>query len=193
MPTERTRSGRLPGAQDAIALLVADHRAVARLFADLQQLKANAGKSKKKALVEQVCQALTMHTRLEEEIFYPAVREAIDDDDLMDEALVEHAGAKQLIAQLQAANPGDELYDARVTVLSEQIEHHVTEEEGNLFPQARGAGVDLDALGDALRSRRVELDNGPGSLSATTQRQPPAKRSGAAKGKRGAAKSKARR
>jgi hemerythrin superfamily protein len=153
-------------AEDAIALLVADHRSVARLFASYKELK-DANPQKKKALTQQICRALTVHTLIEEEIFYPAVRKAIDDDDLMDEALVEHAGAKELIAQLQAASPGDDLYDAKVTVLSEQIEHHVTEEEGNLFPQARGAGVDLEALGEALRARRSELGDEPGAASAS--------------------------
>ena len=166
MPTDTSRASSPSNEEDAITLLVADHRVVARLFASFKELKDAASPQKKKALVERICQALTVHALIEEEIFYPAVRKAIDDDDLMDEALVEHAGAKELIAQLRAANPGEELYDAKVTVLSEQIEHHVMEEEGNLFPQARGAGVDLVALGDALRSRRTELGDDPGAASA---------------------------
>src|ERR1700742_68341 len=143
-------------AEDAIALLVADHRSVARLFASYKELK-DANPQKKKALVQQVCRALTVHTLIEEEIFYPAVRKAIDDGDLMDEALVEHAGAKELIAQLQGASPDDELYDAKVTVLGEQIQHHVKEEEGEMFPKARKAKVDGEALGAQMTERKVEL------------------------------------
>lgn len=101
---------------------------------------------------------------IEEEIFYPAVRKAIEDEDLMDEALVEQDGAKDLIAQLQAAEPDDDLYDAKVTVLGEQIDHHVLEEEGNMFPQARGAGVDTEALGSEMLARKSELLADPGLM-----------------------------
>ena len=89
-------------------------------------------------MVRKICNELTVHAQIEEEIFYPAVRKAIDDGDLMDEALVEHAGAKELISQLEAMDPEDELYDAKVTVLGEQIDHHVKEEEGEMFPRRGG-------------------------------------------------------
>jgi hemerythrin superfamily protein len=107
--------------------------------------------------VAQICQELTVHTAIEEELFYPAVRKAIGDADLLDEVLVEHAGAKGLIAQLQAAHPDDALYDAKVTVLGEQIDHHVEEEEGRMFPQAKASGIDTWALGAALLKRKAEL------------------------------------
>jgi hemerythrin superfamily protein len=143
--------------QDAIALLMADHRRVAKLFAEFDALKADGSEEAKSALVAQICLELTIHTTLEEELFYPAVRKEIEDDDLMDEALVEHAGAKQLIAQLRAADPGDDLYDAKVTVLGEQIDHHVQEEEGSMFPQAKGSGIDTIALGASLLKRKAVL------------------------------------
>jgi hemerythrin superfamily protein len=143
--------------QDAIELLMADHHRVAKLFAEFATLKDHGSDEEKSALVAQICQELTVHTAIEEELFYPAVRKAIDDDDLMDEALVEHAGAKQLIAQLRTAHPDDDLYDAKVAVLGEQIDHHVEEEEGSLFAQAKGAGVDTLSLGVALLKRKAEL------------------------------------
>jgi hemerythrin superfamily protein len=143
--------------QDAIELLMADHRRVARLFAEFHALKEEGSNEAKSSLVARICQELTVHTAIEEEIFYPAVRREIEDDALMDEALVEHAGAKQLIAQLLAADPDDDLYDAQVTVLGEQIDHHVEEEEGSMFPQAKGSGVDTLLLGAELLKRKAEL------------------------------------
>jgi len=157
MATHHKASSEALPLEDAISLLVADHVRVAKLFAEFAALKEHGGDDAKSALAAQIIDELTVHTALEEELFYPAVREAIDDDDLMDEALVEHAGAKQLIAQLQAADPDDELYDAKVTVLGEQIEHHVAEEEGNMFAQARGADVDMDTLGTLMLARKAEL------------------------------------
>jgi hemerythrin superfamily protein len=144
--------------QDAIEMLIADHKHVKGLFIAIDKLTDDRGAYDKKAdLVKQVCDALTVHTQIEEEIFYPAVRKAIDDGALMDEALVEHAGAKQLIAQLEAMEPGDDLYDARVTVLREQIEHHVKEEEGEMFPDAKKAKVDTLALGTLMAKRKSTL------------------------------------
>jgi hemerythrin superfamily protein len=143
--------------QDAVELLMADHHRVAKLFAEFNALKEEGSDEAKSALVAQICQELTVHTTIEEEIFYPAVRKAIEDDDLVDEAFVEHAGAKALIAQLQAALPDDDLYDAKVTVLGEQIDHHVDEEEGSMFPQARASGIDTQSLGAALLKRKAEL------------------------------------
>jgi hemerythrin superfamily protein len=154
--------------QDAIELLMADHQRVARLFAEFDALKEGGTDEAKAALVAQICQELTVHTAIEEEIFYPAVRKAIEDDDLMDEALVEHAGAKELIAQLQAADPNDDLYDAKVTVLGEQIDHHVAEEEGSMFPQAKGSGIDTMSLGAALLERKAELLANPSTPPSMT-------------------------
>ena len=107
---------------------------------------------------------MTVHATIEEEIFYPAVREAIDDEDLMDEADVEHASAKELIAQLEAANPGDDQYDAKVTVLGEMIDHHVKEEEGEMFSKARKADIDSASLGEELAIRKAELKEELGIL-----------------------------
>lgn len=151
--------------QDAIDLLDAEHRAVKALFDDYRQLSDHkAGGAKRKALAETMCMLLTIHMRLEEEIFYPPVREAIRDDDLLDEAEVEHAGAKELIGQILSMQPGDELYDAKVTVLGEYIAHHVKEERQQLFPKARKCGIDLAALGERLHLRRQELQAVPEAL-----------------------------
>ncbi len=162
----KTSMEQTPG-QDAVELLMADHHRVARLFAEFDALKEDGSDEAKSALVAQICQELTVHTAIEEEIFYPAVRKGIDDDDLMDEAFVEHAGAKELIAQLQAAHPDDELYEAKVTVLGEQIDHHVEEEEGSMFPQAKASGIDTVSLGLALLKRKTELLANPSTQPVT--------------------------
>jgi hemerythrin superfamily protein len=151
------KSTRSPQAQDAIAMLTADHKTVKTLFSKFDKLKEEGSDEDKSAIVEQICNELKIHAEIEEEIFYPAVREAIDDSDLMDEAIVEHAGAKELIAQLEEASPEDDLYDAKVTVLGEQINHHVKEEEGDMFPKARKAKVDTEALGERMLKRRLAL------------------------------------
>jgi hemerythrin superfamily protein len=156
MPTSPSKSAHTQE-QDAIALLMADHKKVKKLFADFDKLKDEGSDEEKSALVEQICNELKVHTTIEEEIFYPAVRKAIEDSDLMDEALVEHAGAKELIAELEDASPEDDLYSAKVTVLGEQIEHHVKEEEGEMFPKAKKAKVDVAALGAAMMKRKAAL------------------------------------
>jgi hemerythrin superfamily protein len=147
--------------EDAIALLTDDHKAVKKLFKSFEKLneektsrETNKGKAE---LVGQICLELAVHAQIEEEIFYPAVRKAIDDSELMDEADVEHATAKELIAQLGTMKPGDDHYDAKVIVLSEYINHHVKEEEGEMFPQLRKTKLDLDALGKKLAKRKQEL------------------------------------
>src|SRR5580692_6654070 len=155
MHTETKQSTGRIQVQDAIAMLTADHKKVKKLFADFDKLKDAGSDEDKASIVDQICNELKIHTELEEEIFYPAVRKAIDDGDLMDEALVEHAGAKDLIAQLQEASPDDDLYDAKVTVLGEQIDHHVKEEEGSMFPKARKAKVDTGALGATMFKRKM--------------------------------------
>jgi len=156
MPTEHKRSA-VAKTQDAIAMLTADHKKVKTLFANFDKLKEDGSKEDKSAIVEQICNELKVHTEIEEEIFYPAVRKAIDDADLMDEALVEHAGAKELISQLEDADPEDDLYDAKVTVLGEQINHHVKEEEGDMFPKAKKSKVDTEALGATMLKRKMQL------------------------------------
>ena len=139
---------------DAIKLLKDDHKQVKTWFKDYEDLEDEA---QKQALADKICLALTVHTQIEEEIFYPAAREGIDDDDLLDEAEVEHASAKQLIAEIKALKAGDRLFDAKVTVLGEYIDHHVEEEESELFPESRHSDLDLKALGLQLAERKQEL------------------------------------
>jgi len=141
---------------DAIAMLEADHKKVEGLFKQYEALGDRSVVNKKK-IADQICLELTVHAQVEEEIFYPAVRGPIKDGDLMDEAVVEHASAKELIAQISDMDPGDDLYDAKVKVLSEQIEHHVKEEEEEMFPKVRKTKVDLEALGQEMAMRKDEL------------------------------------
>jgi len=142
---------------DAIALLKADHRKVEKLF---EQYEAASGAAAKKKLSHQICVELKIHTTLEEEIFYPAYRGKIEDDTL-DEAYVEHDGAKVLINDIEAGSPEDDFYDAKVHVLSEEITHHVHEEEmpsEGMFAQCRKVeNVDLVAMRDAMLARKEEL------------------------------------
>ena len=145
-----------PTPSNAIALLKADHRKVEDLFA---KVKAAKGADKKQQLVTEICTELTVHTIIEEEIFYPACKGEVEEH-MIEEAYVEHDGAKVLIAELEAGDPSDEFYDAKVTVLSEQIKHHVAEEEKRsegLFAQARAAGLDMDDLGSRMAQRKQEL------------------------------------
>jgi hypothetical protein len=143
--------------QDAIALLKQDHREVEQLFEDYEKA---GGDGRKRTLAEEICLELSVHAQIEEEIFYPACEGKVDED-LLKESYVEHDGAKVLIAEIMAGDPsGDEYYDAKVKVLSEEIQHHVEEEERRmegLFAQARKAGLDMDALGDQLAARKAEL------------------------------------
>jgi Hemerythrin HHE cation binding domain len=141
---------------DAVALLKADHRKVEELFEKFEKTK---GTDRKRAVVEKICTELSVHTTIEEEIFYPACRGEAEDD-LLDEAYVEHDGAKVLIAELCEAEPDADFYDAKVTVLSEMIKHHVEEEEKRsegLFAQAKAAGLDLVALGEQMAARKEQL------------------------------------
>jgi hemerythrin superfamily protein len=146
------------GATDAIAILTNDHAEVAELFEEYEALVEGEGdEGEKQALAERICALLTAHATIEEEIFYPAAREALDEQLLLDEAEVEHATAKDLIEQIQSMDPTDELFDAKVTVLGEYVNHHVQEEEGELFPRCQGADIDLEELGEELSARREEL------------------------------------
>jgi hypothetical protein len=152
----RKSSAKTGAAPDAIALLKADHREVEGWF---EQFEKTRSETKKKKLADQICKALTVHTEIEEEIFYPACREAGLEEDMMDEADIEHAGAKNLIAEIEGQSPGDDHYDARVKVLSEMIKHHVKEEEqkGGMFAQAKQSDLDLKELGAELKARKDEL------------------------------------
>jgi len=143
---------------DAIVMLTAEHKEVKDLFKQYQKLvDADKGSEEKEALARQICMMLTVHATTEEEIFYPAARDAIEEEDLLDEAEVEHGSAKELIAQIEAATPDEPLYDAKVKVLGEYIDHHVKEEEGELFPKAKKAKLDLVKLGELIAARKEEL------------------------------------
>jgi len=143
-------------APDAIKLLKDDHREVEGWF---EEFEATSSGAKKQKLANNICLALTVHAQIEEEIFYPACREVGIDDDMMDEADVEHDGAKKLIAEIGAGKPGDDHWDAKVKVLSEMIKHHVKEEEqrDGMFAKAKKSELDLDALGEELQARKSEL------------------------------------
>ena len=139
---------------NAIEMLKADHRKVEDLFE-----KYEKSRSKKGEIAKKICLELIVHTMLEEEIFYPACREVGVEEDKMDEADVEHDGAKVLISELQQGSPDDDYYDAKVKVLSEEIKHHVKEEEmrDGVFAQAKANGVNLDAVGQDMAARKKEI------------------------------------
>jgi hemerythrin superfamily protein len=141
---------------DAIGLLKADHRQVEQWFEAFEKTRSDA---KKQDLASRICKALTVHTMIEEEIFYPAFLQATEDKDTHHEAEIEHAGAKNLIAQIEKSGPDDDYFDSKVKVLSEMIKHHVKEEEqrGGMFAEARQSGMDLAALGAQLAGRKKEL------------------------------------
>ena len=143
-------AGRAPTKTDAVSLLEAQHKEVLGWFADYEKAGAD---SRKAELVSKIAIALKGHTQIEEEIFYPEARLATGDEDLLDEAQVEHNGAKALLAEIEAMTVGAELFDAKVKVLGEQIEHHAGEEEDELFPDCRDSDMDLEALGQRMKAR----------------------------------------
>jgi len=153
-----TAGRRTSASQDAIALLKADHRQVEDWFEQFEKARTD---DRKLALATKICEALTVHTTIEEEIFYPAFLEATKDEDLHHEAEIEHDAAKKLIAEIEASGPEDDYYDAKVKVLSEMIKHHVKEEEqpGGMFAEARKSDMDLDALGEQMAARKGELES----------------------------------
>jgi len=150
----RTSGGRRSTANDAISLLKADHRQVEQWF---DQFESTRSDSRKQELARRICQALEVHTQIEHEIFYPAFLEATVEEDIHHEAEVEHNAAKKLIAEIKASGPDDDYYDAKVTVLSEMIKHHVNEEEkrDGMFAKARQSDMDLQGLGEQLASRKA--------------------------------------
>jgi selenocysteine-specific translation elongation factor len=161
-------------ATDALGLLKADHDKVKALFREFDTLKGRDDEDRRKTeLVDEICYELTMHSMLEEEIFYPVVRSAIDDDEMLDEADIEHAGARELIGQLEIMAPGDDHYDATVTVLGEEVAHHIEKEEGELFEAARNAGLDLEDLGEQLAARKEELEEDLSSPPSTLDAMEP--------------------
>ena len=152
-PDKETADPSSATASDAIALLRQDHRDVEQLFA---QFEAAKGAHEQRALALAICGALKIHALLEETLFYPAAYEATGEADLLQEALVEHASAKDLIAQIETGAPGEPMFAARVRVLSEYVRHHVAEEEGELFPLCKRK-LDTAALGERIRLRKLEL------------------------------------
>lgn len=147
MPRKSTKT-------DALSMLKADHDKVRRMFREFEKLEDTEEKAQ---LVKQACTELKVHTQIENEIVYPALREAIEDDDLMNEALVEHEAAEELISQLEEMQPEDEMFDAKFTVLGEYVNHHIAEEQKEMFPKAKKADIDLDALGEQIARRKTEL------------------------------------
>ncbi len=141
-------------AKDATALLKADHTLVSQLFDEYEAARAT---SKKKQLVAQICKELSVHAQIEEEIFYPAVKAALKDKELVPEATVEHATLKDLIAQIEGIEPNGEMYDAKVKVLSEYVKHHVKEEQNEMFPKAKATRLDMLELGAQMAARKQEL------------------------------------
>jgi hemerythrin superfamily protein len=138
----------------AIEILEADHRQVEEFFDEYEELD---DANDKEQLAVKICTALQAHTQIEEEIFYPAAREAIENSELIEEATVEHASAKKLLAEIENMKPGEKLYDAKLKVLQEQVLHHVEEEEGELFPQVEASELDLEALGKKMAERKTAL------------------------------------
>jgi hemerythrin superfamily protein len=155
--TQKAKTAKTEKPEDAIKLLTKEHREVEALFKQFEDAKED--KAEKADIVAQICDALSAHAEIEEEIFYPAAREALSEkgEDLLDEAEVEHASIKSLVAQLEEAEPDEELYDAKVKVLTEYVKHHVKEEEGELFPKVKKTDLDLDALGAEMFERKTEI------------------------------------
>ena len=145
-------------APDAIDLLDADHLAIHALFQSYRELvRRRAPALKRRALAEEICMELTIHARLEEELFYPAVREALQDEDLLDEAQEQHGSQREFVAQILATSPEDELYDARVAVLADYVERHVRQEREEVFNRVLASRVDLHSLARSLTIRKEEL------------------------------------
>ena len=177
---------------NAVEILKQDHDEVEKLFDQYEDAKDEDNAELKAEIVAAVCKALTIHAQIEEELFYPAMRrQAEDASDLVDEAAVEHQTLKNLVAELLVAAPGDDLYDAKVKVLSEYVKHHVKEEEGEMFPMARKADIDLDALGKKLLQRKGELESAPARATRRTSRTA-TKSAASTNGRRPAAKTAAR-
>jgi hemerythrin superfamily protein len=140
--------------QEATAMLRADHKKVSGLFDEFEKTRSS---KRKKAIVSEICMELTVHTTIEEEIFYPAVKAALKDHELVPEANVEHGSVKDLIAQVKGVEPDGEIYDARVKVMGEFVKHHVKEEQNEMFPKAKKTKLDMVALGAQMAQRKAEL------------------------------------
>ena len=135
-------------------MLRADHQLVSKLFEEYEKSSSTA---KKMQIVSRICTELSVHAQLEEEIFYPAVKEALKDKELVPEAAVEHATLKDLIAQVEGIEPDGEMFDAKIKVLSEYVKHHVKEEQNEIFPKAKASKLDMVELGAQMASRKEEI------------------------------------
>lgn len=156
--TEVTKEGKATmRPDDGVTLLMSDHRKVEDLFTDYEAAKEKGDKTGKQAILNQIINELKVHMEIEEEIFYPASRPFVDEQDTVNEAEVEHGSAKDLMAQLNGMNPADDYYDAKAKVLQELIEHHVEEEETEYFVEVRRSGMDLKAVGEEMKARKAEL------------------------------------
>ena len=155
--SSRHTSKRASSEKNVIQLLQEDHKKVQKLFKDFEKRAEQGDEPGKVEIAEQICLELKVHAKVEEEIFYPALYEAFDEPDLVDEAVVEHASAKDLIEQIESMVGSDDLYDAKVKVLGEYINHHIEEEEKEIFPKAKKSGLDLAALGESVSFRKEEL------------------------------------
>jgi len=149
-----SKSNESTKAKDATVLLRADHKLVGGLFAQYEKTQST---SKKKHLVDQICTELTVHAQVEEEIFYPAVKEALHDHELVPEATVEHASLKALIAEVEGVEPDGEMFDAKIKVLGEYVKHHVKEEHTEMFPKAKATDLDMKELGAMIAARKEVL------------------------------------
>ena len=176
MTTKKTSTRKSAGSS-AITLLTQDHKTVDALFRSFDKLVKQDGDDEEKGgVVQEICAALSVHAQIEEEIFYPEVRSAFEDDEdvasMLDEADVEHASIKSLVEQLEDAEPGDDLFDAKVTVLKEYVKHHVQEEEEEIFPKVKKAKeLDLEELGQRLEARKEELEGVEGDAGEMDDEQ----------------------
>ena len=176
-PRKTSPSTRKPAAKtargasgtDAIALLRADHKRVSDLF---EQYETTRSAAKKKTLVATICQELTVHAQIEEEIFYPAVKAALKDKELVPEAQVEHQSLKDLIAQVKDKEPDGEMFDAKIKVMSEYVKHHVKEEQNEMFVRAKKTRLDMQQLGEQLAARKQALMDDPSQLEASPAKEP---------------------
>ena len=167
----KTKTSARTSANDAVKLLMKDHAEVKKMFKEFEKLASKSDTNGKVAVANKICMELIIHTQVEEEVFYPAARAAIDDEDMMNEAKVEHDSAKDLIAQIQSMDPEDAMYDAKVIVLGEYIEHHVKEEEKEMFPKVKKAKCDLEELGEKMAARKKDLQHGFMKLNGSLDEQ----------------------
>jgi hemerythrin superfamily protein len=160
--SSRAQGRRNAQGSDAVGLLKADHDEVKKWFGEFEKARSD---DRKQELSQKICLALKAHTTIEEEIFYPAFLEATGDKDVHHEAEVEHDGAKKLIEEIEAAGPDDDYFDARVSVLSEMVKHHIKEEEGRdgMFGKARDSDMDMEALGEQMQQRKAEFMESQGA------------------------------